>query len=165
MRKGIAISPGIAIGAAYCIEAIYVNPDQAKLNEAEVPGELARLDAAIEAVSADLRKLQARVDFQLGKEAAAVFAVHESILRDPALAGRMREAVRRERISSQEALRQLMEEYDKLMSHHSDALLRDRISDIRDVGQRLSVYLSDVLQGDPPELRGPVVIVAAELLP
>lgn len=165
MRKGIAISPGIAIGAAYCIEAIYVNPDQAKLNEAEVPGELARLDAAIEAVSADLRKLQARVDFQLGKEAAAVFAVHESILRDPALAGRMREAVRRERISSQEALRQLMEEYDDLMSHHSDALLRDRISDIRDVGQRLSVYLSDVLQGDPPELRGPVVIVAAELLP
>lgn len=165
MRKGIAISPGIAIGAAYCIEAIYVNPDQAKLNEAEVPGELARLDAAIEAVSADLRKLQARVDFQLGKEAAAVFAVHESILRDPALAGRMREAVRRERISSQEALRQLMEEYHDLMSHHSDALLRDRISDIRDVGQRLSVYLSDVLQGDPPELRGPVVIVAAELLP
>lgn len=165
MRKGIAISPGIAIGTAYCIEAIFVNPDHLRLSEQEVPGELARLDAAIEAVAADLRTLQARVDFQLGKEAAAVFAVHESILRDPALAGRLRESVRRERISSQEALRRLMAEYDDLMSRHSDALLRERISDVRDVGLRLSTYLSDVLRGEVPALSGPVVVVAAELLP
>ena len=130
-----------------------------------MPAELARLDAAIESVSADLRKLQSRVDFQLGKDAAAVFAVHESILRDPAMAGRLREAVRRERISSQEALRRLMEEYADLLSRHSNALLRERISDIRDVGQRLSAYLSDALRGDAPSLSGPVVIVAAELMP
>jgi phosphoenolpyruvate-protein phosphotransferase (PTS system enzyme I) len=165
MRKGIAISPGIAIGAAYCIEAIYVNPDHAKLSEQEVPAELARLDAAIESVAGDLRKLQSRVNYQLGKEAAAVFAVHESILRDPAMAGRLREAVRRDRVSSQEGLRRLMEEYDQMMASHSDALLRERISDVRDVGQRLSVYLSDALRGDAPSLNGPVVIVAAELLP
>ena len=91
MRKGIAISPGIAIGAAYCIEAIYVNPDHAKLSEQEVPAELARLDAAIESVAGDLRKLQSRVNYQLGKEAAAVFAVHESILRDPAMAQRIQD--------------------------------------------------------------------------
>ncbi len=165
MRKGIAISPGIAIGAAYCIEAIFVNPDHLTLSEGEVPAELARLDAAIESVATDLRKLQSRVDFQLGKEAAAVFAVHESILRDPAMAGRLRESVRRERISSQESLRRLMAEYDELMSRHSDALLRERISDIRDVGLRLSTYLSDVLHGDVPAMHGPVVVVAAELLP
>jgi phosphotransferase system enzyme I (PtsI) len=165
MRRGIAVSPGIAIGAAYCIEAIFVNPDHAKLSEAEVSPEIARLDAAIESVAADLRKLQSRVDFQLGKEAAAVFAVHESILRDPAMAGRLRDSVRRERISSQEALRRLMEEYDKLMASHSDALLRERISDVRDVGQRLSTYLSDALRGEIPSLSGPVVVVTAELLP
>jgi phosphotransferase system enzyme I (PtsI) len=165
MRRGIAISPGIAIGAAYCIEAIFVNPDHVKLSEAEVPAELARLDAAVESVAADLRKLQSRVDFQLGKDAAAVFAVHESILRDPAMAGRLRDSVRRERVSSQEGLRRIMEEYDQLMASHSDALLRERISDVRDVGQRLSTYLSDALRGEVPSLSGPVVIVTAELLP
>lgn len=165
MRRGIAISPGIAIGKAYCIEAIFVNPDHARLSEAEVPAELARLDVAIESVAADLRKLQSRVNYQLGKEAAAVFAVHESILRDPAMAGRLREGVCKERISSQEALRRLMEEYDRLMASHSDALLRERISDVRDVGQRLSAYLSDALRGEAPSLTGPVVVVAAELLP
>jgi phosphotransferase system enzyme I (PtsI) len=165
MNKGIAISPGIAVGSAYCIEAIYVNPDSKRLSESQVPAELARLDAAIEAVAGDLRKLRARVDFQLGKQAADVFAVHESILRDPAMAGRLREAVRREQISSQEALRRLVEEYDALLGTHSDALLRERIADIRDVGQRLSVYLSDALRGDVPDLQGPVVVVAAELLP
>lgn len=165
MRRGIAISPGIAIGTAYCIEAIFVNPDHAKLSEAEVPAEIARLDAAIESVAADLRKLQSRVNYQLGKEAAPVFAVHESILRDPAMAGRLRDAVRRERISSQEGLRRLMEEYDEMMASHRDALLRERISDVRDVGQRLSTYLSDALRGEVPSLSGPVVIVAAELMP
>lgn len=165
MRRGIAISPGVAVGTAYCIEAIYVNPEFVSLSEGEIPAELARLDAAIERVAADLHQLQSRVGFQLGKEAAAVFSVHESILRDPGMAGRLREAVRRERISSQEALRRLMGEYDQWMSRHSDALLRDRVSDIRDVCQRLSVYLSDALQGDVPDLTGPVVIVAAELLP
>lgn len=165
MRRGIAVSPGVTVGTAYCIEAIYVNPDHARLSESEVSAELARLDVAIESVANDLRKLQSRVSFQLGKEAAAVFSVHESILRDPAMAGRMREMVRRERVSSQESLRRLMQEYDELMSQHFDALVRDRISDIRDVGQRLSVYLSDALRGDVPELAGPIVVVTAELLP
>lgn len=165
MRRGIAISPGVTVGTAYCIEAIYVNPDHVQLRPDQIPSELARLDAAIDAVASDLRKLQSRVHFQLGTEAAAVFSVHESILRDRAMSGRLRDSVRKERISSQEALRRLMEEYEHWMAQHSDALLRERISDIRDVGQRLSVYLSDALRGEVPHLAGPVVVVAAELLP
>lgn len=162
MRRGIAISPGVTVGTAYCIEAIYVNPDHVQLRPDQIPSELARLDAAIDAVASDLRKLQSRVHFQLGTEAAAVFSVHESILRDRAMSGRLRDSVRKERISSQEALRRLMEEYEHWMAQHSDALLRERISDIRDVGQRLSVYLSDALRGEVPQLAGPVVVVAGQ---
>ena len=40
MRKGIAVSPGVAIGTAYCIHEIFVDPDTKLLADNEVTGEL-----------------------------------------------------------------------------------------------------------------------------
>ena len=43
MRKGIGVSPGVAVGTAYCIHEIFVNPDTKRLEESEVWAELAAL--------------------------------------------------------------------------------------------------------------------------
>ena len=39
MRKGIAVSPGVAVGTAYCIHEIFVNPDTQRLEDREVTAE------------------------------------------------------------------------------------------------------------------------------
>ena len=44
MRKGIGVSPGVAVGTAYCINEIFVSPDTKPLDEDEVLAELARFD-------------------------------------------------------------------------------------------------------------------------
>ncbi len=44
MRKGIGVSPGVAIGTAYCIHEIYVDPETRRLEESEALAELERYD-------------------------------------------------------------------------------------------------------------------------
>lgn len=47
--------PGVAVGTAYCIHEIYVNPDTMRLEKGEALAELDRYDEAREKTAADLR--------------------------------------------------------------------------------------------------------------
>src|SRR6476620_3117390 len=48
MRKGIPVSPGVAVGTAFCIHEIFVNPDTKRLEAHEVTTELSNFEAARE---------------------------------------------------------------------------------------------------------------------
>ena len=165
MRKGIAVSPGVTIGNAYCIHEVFVAPDEGLLAPHEIGGELARFDNARKRSIEDVRALQQKTQKQVGKDAAAIFAVHESILQDATLIGKVRNWIEEERISSSASLAKLMEYYRGLLDQTADDYLRERLADIRDVVERLSSYLSSALRKDAPALEGPTIVVADELLP
>lgn len=165
MRRGIAVSPGVTIGTAYCIHEVFIDPEKSILQASEVPGELARFEEARKRSIADLRAVQAKVERQIGKEAAAVFAVHESILQDMALIRRIRSGIQDEHQSAQAALAQLLEHYRSLLERSGDEYLSERMADIRDVVMRLTSHLSEALREDSGVLEGPIIVVADELLP
>jgi phosphotransferase system enzyme I (PtsI) len=165
MRKGIAVSPGVAVGTAYCIHEIFVNPDTKRLEDREITAELAQYEYARDKTTEDLRALQKKVEAQVGHEQAAIFAVHESILRDAPFTKKVRDWIVNERMTAQAALHQLMAEYTQLFSRTKDEYLRDRLNDIRDVVVRISAHLSDVLRPETHALPGPLIVVADELLP
>lgn len=165
MRKGIAVSPGVTIGTAYCIHEVFVAPDRETLEPEEVASEVARFEAARKKSIADVRALHTKLERQVGKDAAAVFAVHESILQDAALVGKVRQWMTQDRLSAQAALAKLIETYRELLDRSGDAYLRERLADIRDCVMRLSSYLSDALRENSPSLAGPIIVVADELLP
>ena len=167
MRKGIAVSPGVAIGTAYVIHEIFVNPDTKRLEDSEVTAELARYETARDRSAADLRALERKVEAQVGHDEAAIFAVHQSILRDAAFTNKIRGWIVDERLTAAAALHRLLGEYTELFSKTKDAYLKERLNDVRDVVIRLSGHMSEVLQ--PPTandvLEGPLIVVADELLP
>ncbi len=165
MRKGIAVSPGVAIGTAYVIHEIFVNPDTKRLEEREITAELAQYETARDKAAGDLRALQHKVNTQLGREAAAIFSVHESILRDSAFTSKVRGWIVNDRLTAQAALHRLLEEYTGLFARTTDEYLRERLTDVRDVIIRLSSHLTDVLKPQSQSLEGPIIIVADELLP
>ena len=66
MRKGIPVSPGVAVGTAYCIHEIFVNPDTKRLEDNEVTAELANYETARDKAAAELRALQHKVEHRLG---------------------------------------------------------------------------------------------------
>jgi phosphotransferase system enzyme I (PtsI) len=164
MRKGIAVSPGVAVGTAYCISEIFVNPDTKRLEDNEVTAELARYETARDQAATDLRSLQAKVSSQVGREEAAIFGVHESILRDVVFTNKIRGWIVTDRLTAPAALHRLLEQYTQLLAKTQDDYLRERVNDVRDVVVRISGHLSDVLK-DRPDLSGPLIVVADEILP
>ena len=165
MRKGIGVSPGVAVGTAYCIHEIFVHPETKRLAEGEVRPELGRYDQAREQTAGDLRALYQKVASQVGPDEAAIFRAHESILHDPAFTAKIRSWIVNERQTAQSALHRLLDEYTALFSSTQDEYLRERLSDVRDVVIRLSGHLTDVLQPQLAALPEPLVLVAHELLP
>jgi phosphotransferase system enzyme I (PtsI) len=165
MRKGIAVSPGVAVGTAYCIHEIFVNPDTKRLEDREVTAELAAYEAARDRTSSDLHALQSKVEQQVGRDEAAIFAVQESILRDTDFTDRVRTWIVEDRLTAAAALHQLLNHYTSLFARTRDSYLKERVNDVRDVIVRLSAHLSAVLRPEEHALDGPLIVVANELLP
>jgi len=167
MRRGIAVSPGVAIGTAYVIHEIFVNPDRKSLADSEVTAELAKYETSRDKAGAELRALERKVASQVGAEEAAIFAVHRAILRDTAFTNKIRKWVCEDRISAAAALRRLLDEYTVIFTKTKDAYLQERLNDIRDVVLRLSTHLSDMLKPEvgPDLIKGPLIVIADELLP
>ncbi|MEZ6115282.1 MAG: phosphoenolpyruvate--protein phosphotransferase [Pirellulaceae bacterium] len=165
MRKGIAVSPGISVGTAYCINEIFVKPERKRLQDSEVSEELARYEAARDKVTIELHALQTKVEQQVGKDEAAIFATHQAILRDAAFTNKIRKWIVDDRCSAPAALQRLLEEYTVLFSKANDSFLRERLADVRDVVVRISSHLSDMLHSDMPPIEGNLILVADELLP
>ena len=165
MLKGIAVSPGVMVGQAYCIHEIFVNPETKRLEEGEISQQLASFEAARDQTADDLRALRLKVEKQVGHREAAIFSVQESILQDQAFGEKILHGILEDRLTVQGSLHQLMQEYTTLFAQTQDSYLKERVNDVRDVVIRISSHLSDVLKSDSPALEGPLVLVADELLP
>jgi phosphotransferase system enzyme I (PtsI) len=165
MRKGLGVSPGVAVGQAYCVDEIFVHPQHTQLADAEVEDELARFDDACERTVSELRALQEKVVQQVGIDEAAHFYAQETVLRDAGFPAKVRREIIEHRRPAPSALQAVLKEYIELRAATTDPYLKRRLNDMRDVVIRLSGHLSPALQIDSDAVVGPVIIVAQELLP
>ena len=167
MRKGIGVSPGVAVGTAYCIHEIFVNPDTKRLAERRRSGR--NLAATTRPGSRPpptctpcTRKWPARS----ARSEAAIFRAHESILHDPAFTAKIRGWIVDDRETAPAALDRVLDEYTALFARTEDEYLRERLADVRDVIIRLQRPSVRRAPADDREaLPGPLILVADELLP
>ncbi len=164
MRRGIPVSPGVAVGTAYCINEIFVNPVRQHLGDSEVASELAKYEAARERAQNDLAAFESAAASPGGSGTAGIFAAQAAILRDPAFTKNVVNWIE-EKISAQAALLRLYEHYEGVFSRVQDEYLKERLADIRDVIHRINSHLEDPRQAVPEGLDGPLIVVADELLP
>jgi len=135
------------------------------LDAATLSGEVSRFDHACAAVARELDDAIERVSQQLGEEEAAIFRAHRLLLRDPTHITRVKTAVLERKIDAATALREILEEYDKLFGQIADPYLQERMADLRDVIGRILTQLGR--ENQPPSLspHEPVILVAQEILP
>ncbi|MEK6236797.1 MAG: PEP-utilizing enzyme, partial [Planctomycetales bacterium] len=165
IRKGIAVSPGVSVGSAYCIDDIFVSADGELLDQSETAGELERFEEACKKSATELRALHRKVASQVGEHEAAIFKAHETILLDPTFKKKVRKWIGEQRQTAQAALHRVMNEYASLFARTKDEYLKERLADVRDVIVRLSSHLSAALKPDSQALPGPLILVANEVLP
>ncbi len=139
---GVPGAPGAALGTAVVVLPVAdldVVPDKAISDIAE---QLELFALALESVRADIRSLSARLSDQLRPQERALFDVYLMMLEHTALAGDVIALIRTGQWA-QGALRKVVSEHVQRFEHMDDDYLRERASDVKDLGRRLLSYLQE----------------------
>lgn len=111
----------------------------------DIDAELALFKTAIEGVRADMRALSAKLATQLRPEERALFDVYLMMLDDASLGSEITTVIKTGQWA-QGALRQVVTEHVNRFELMDDAYLRERASDVKDLGRRLLAYLQEERQ-------------------
>jgi phosphoenolpyruvate-protein phosphotransferase len=165
MKKGVPVSPGVAIARAYCMDQALDRHQPKRLNAAAVSVEAARFDSACAKAREELDDIIAQVSRQVGDKEAAIFRTHRLLLDDQALLTKVESFILDHHVDAPTALQEVLNAYVGLFSQIPDEYLKERLADIRDVIGRIRAQLA--VQESPPSLglREPAVVVASEILP
>lgn len=138
--QGVAGAGGIAIGRAvvlYPPADIDLVPDR---QAEDIGDELELLQAAVQSVRADIRELDAKMQDALMAEERALFSVYLRMLDDNALPAEIATKVRAGSWA-QGAVRTVIESHAAHFAQMDDEYLRERVSDLRDLGRRILARL------------------------
>jgi phosphoenolpyruvate-protein phosphotransferase len=165
MKKGVPVSPGVAVAHAYCVDEVLARREAYHLEVGALSDEVGRFDQACAAAARELDAIVARVNQQLGEKEAAIFQAHRLLLRDPALLGKVKTIIYGRRVDARTALHEVLDEYTTLFAQIQDEYLKERMTDLRDVIGRVMAQLA--LQDGKPlvDAGEPVILVAPEILP
>ncbi len=165
MKKGIPISPGVAVARAFCVEAAQSPHTPTQIDPSELSVEMTRFERACFAAAAELDRLSEQVARQVGNDQAAIFRAHKLLVRDPALAIKVKAAIQQHQVDAHTALDTILQEYATLFATVADPYLQERVTDLRDVVTRIQSHLNREERRRPVLFEGPVLLVAAEILP
>jgi len=163
--EGIAASPGIAIGKAYLVDSESVAIVKKKIAKEELPLEVARFEEALIKTRSAILKIKKKVTDELGPEHGQIFDAHLLVLEDKSLIEEVISTLRKERYSVEYVFSRVLNKYIKAFKKIDDEYLKERLSDIQDVGKRI---LNNLLGGYRKALRNlkdKVIIVAYDLSP
>ena len=163
--SGVPGAPGVAIGTAV---VIYPAADLASVPDKvaeDVEQEIERFETALIAVRRDIRSVGQKLSNELRPEEMALFDVYLNMLDDRALGAEVIIKIC-EGSWAQGALRQVVQQYIGHFELMDDAYLRERASDIRDLGVRILAYLQESEGlGEATEYHENTILVSEELTP
>ncbi len=161
--KGVAGATGVAIGQAVLVmPPADLNDIPAREIEDKVH-EKARLQDALDSVKGDIRRAGAKLAGELRPEEQALFDVYLNMLNDEALGSEIMHIIDQGQWA-EGALAQVIRGYSRHFSDMEDAYLRERATDIRDLGRRVLAYLQSEDNG-PHELPNNAIIIGEDLTP
>ncbi|PYQ62318.1 MAG: phosphoenolpyruvate--protein phosphotransferase [Acidobacteria bacterium] len=163
--KGIAASPGIAIGRAVIIERREASVFRVPIREEEVASEVNRFLEALEKTRDELGELAQKVRRSMGEEYASIFDAHAMMVSDPSFADKVQQKIESEQVNAEWALAEVQEELQARFASFDDSYLRERVADVKDVADRVQTNLQGIAHHDLSEITHDVVILADDLTP
>ncbi|KJZ12834.1 phosphoenolpyruvate-protein phosphotransferase [Marinomonas sp. S3726] len=160
--KGIAGSSGVAIAKAIVVYPpadLNVIPDR-KVDDIEA--ELSAFNAALLAVRKDIKKAGNRLSKHLSSDEKALFDVYLKMLDDNALAYEIEQKIRGGNWA-QGALREVIQFHISHFDRMDDPYLRERASDLRDLGRRILSHLQENAPNLADRFSESAIIVGEEL--
>jgi phosphotransferase system enzyme I (PtsI) len=164
--RGIAGSPGVAVGPALVIGEMLAVYTRRHIHSAQIDAELERVKAAVKRAQEQLRDVAARLESPEG-EHAAILDVYLTMLEDPTLHQQIEQRIRHEKKCAEWAVAAAGEAISRTLGQQAekDGYISERKHDVEFVCDRLL----RALMGEPltaiPRLDHPSVLVARDLSP
>lgn len=163
--SGIAASPGIAMGRLRIIDRHRAVISEYPIPSNAVSHEIVRLAQAIEDTRSELESLKSRLAETNGEDHLFFIETHLMILSDERLVSETAEIIRTGLINAEGALRRTLHRYRETFARIDDPYLRERISDVETVIERVLRSMSGEVAVELPQDEGLIVIAAHDLSP
>ncbi|MCK4298105.1 MAG: phosphoenolpyruvate--protein phosphotransferase, partial [Planctomycetes bacterium] len=165
VRRGIAVSPGVAIGPAFVLEAEDIRIPRRFIHPEEVEAEMERFSRAVELAEEEIRNFRDRLSEEIGGEISGIFEAHLRLLRDPALLEGVETLIREKSFTPEHSVSRVFNRYARRIQEMEDVYLRERVTDLHDIERRLLRSLVGEKREELRSLSEPVVLVARDLTP
>lgn len=164
IKRGIAVSPGVAIGPAMVLGAEGYRIPRRLISPRAVDGEIARFRAAIEQVCHEIEESETLARDRLGDQYAAIFSAHLMMARDHQLLSEVERQIRSYN-SSEYAVSRVLRQYAQRLQSLGGERFAERSGDIYDIEKRLIHFLLGERREDLDHLTSPVIVLANNLSP
>ena len=138
--SGLSGAPGIGIGIGMIVAPTADLKAVPKRRTNDIDGELAQFRDALDSTIKDLKTVHHDLSDKLNPEEIALFDVYVSMLDDNSLGGEVSERIKTG-LSAQYAWSRVILEHVRTFSAMENPYLRERATDVRDLGRRVLGYL------------------------
>ncbi len=163
--RGIPAAPGITMGKAYPFYDEEVVVPRKRINEKLVVSEIARFKNALMKTKSEILAIHKRIAREMGIEKARIFGAHLMVLEDEVLISEVISKLKKDFLAIEYTFWEVLRKYVKVLSKSDDEYLRERVSDINDVGRRILKNLLGAEHRSLEKLRKKSVVVAYDLSP
>jgi len=163
--KGIPAAPGIIVGKAYLIDSEDFTITRRRIKEADLPDEINRLQEALIKTRNEILKIKEKISRDMGMEHGEIFSAHLLVLEDTMLIEEIIAKMKKDKIGVEYVFLEVLRKYINTFSRMDDEYLKERISDINDVGKRVLRNLLGAKQMSMANLKEKVIIIAYDLSP
>ena len=161
--RGIAVSPGVAIGRVRVTEPLVFSAQREPIPLSRVKAEQARLEQAIRRTRRQLALLRSKIKKKAGPDHAFIFDAHLMILEDPTLRSSLDRIITAEKVKAERALSLVNAKYRRIFESLHDDAFRQRRLDVSDVLAK--IYRNLKQKREVKTAKGKKILVAHDLLP
>ncbi len=138
MLKGLAISPGYALGQAYCLRHIQLENIQCStVQERELDAEIDRFKIALEVSRTEINQLLELPQIKSSLEISNIFQAHLTLLDDPDLQKEVIKRINNHMQDVQSVVGSVIKDYSSFFRNLPDPQFQGKAIDIMDVGKRI----------------------------
>ncbi|QJQ96891.1 MULTISPECIES: phosphoenolpyruvate--protein phosphotransferase [Halomonadaceae] len=159
---GVAASPGMAIGEAVVISPLADLDSVPDLIPTDVDYEVKRLRDAIYRVRDEIRAAGERLASRISAQELALFEVYQQMLSEAALGQEVEKRIR-EGQWAPGALADVVRRHVQYLERVDDNYLRERATDIRDLGRRVLAHLQEDSPQTPENFPECTILVGDEI--
>jgi phosphotransferase system enzyme I (PtsI) len=165
IKRGIAVSPGVAIGPALVRDTEWYRIPQRFVDGDSLTEEIQRLRQALAAAAQEAHANRKAVSDKLGRQYGAIFSAHAQLIEDPTLANEIETQIREQGYAAEYAVSRVTRRYAKALESIDRGTFAARAADLFDVEKRILRNLLGPRREQLQQLTESVIVLAHDLTP